>query len=190
MLHVGTLQHALLRVLAARALPLDRLCLRILCRNAVWPVGFSEALGKLLGLPTPLTEPAFSILLLSLLSRGQVAEAATAERFDPDDFLAAVADAQPLAGRPVTPGLLIELYRAHGPSFGLTETAGRAGIYERGCLELCERPDRERPDHARPDAKSRLLLAGYVAMLSVLTNRRVLLAEPASGILEANELDV
>ena len=102
----------------------------------------------------------------------------------------ASADAQRLAGRPITLGLLVELYCGYDPGSGLTETAGRAGIYERGCLELCERPDREWSDHARPDAKSRLLVAGYVAMLSVLTNRRVLLAEPATGMLEPNELDV
>lgn len=190
LLHVSTLQNALLRAL--RPLPAGRLCLRIMCRNAVWPVAFSEALAKLLHLPEPVAEPAFLTLLLSPLTRAQVQEAAELEGFDAEQFLTTVADAdaQPLASRPVTLNLLVQLYRKHQPTFGLTEIAGRAGIYERGCLELCERPDRDRPEGHRPDAQLRLLLAGYVAMLTVLTNRRLLFAEPALDLLGPTELDV
>lgn len=110
-MHLATLQAALLRVL--QPLPLFRLCLRIMCRNAVWPVVFSEALAKLLKLKRATDSEAFQTLLLSPLSRDQVAEAAT--ELDAEAFLAAVAvaDAQPLASRPVTLALLLLLYSQH-----------------------------------------------------------------------------
>ena len=189
LLHLATLQAALRRVL--HPLPLSRLCLRIMCRNAVWPVALSEALANLLHLTKAADPDAFQTLLLSPLSRDQVAQAATAEQVDAEAFLAAVAaaDAQPLASRPVTLALLLLLYRQHQPGFGPTEAPGRSGLYELGCLALCERPDRQRSDAHRPDARTRLLLAGFVAMLSVLANRRILLAEPAADPLTTTELD-
>gem|GEM_PF-2342464 len=193
LLHVNVLQSALLRMLRA-PLPLDRLRLRILCRDAVWPANFSKALARQLGLPEPAqagADEAMLTLLLSPLSREQVEQAAEAEGFEAAQFLAAVAaaDAQPLAGRPVTLALLLNLYRRHQPTFGLPEEAGRAGLYEWGCLELCERPDQDRPEAHRQDPHQRLLLAGYVAMLGVLTNRRVIAAEPLPGLASPNELD-
>lgn len=189
LLHIATLRNALVRTL--RTLPLDRLCLRVMCRSAVWPVAFSEELTKLLRLPTSADESGLLTLLLSPLSQNQVAQAAELESFAAEQFLeaVAVADAQPLAARPVTLSLLFRLYRKYQNSFGAAETANRTGIYELGCLELCERPDRFRPDAHRPDSRGRLVLAGYVAMLTVLTNRRLIFAEPASDVLTPTELD-
>ena len=190
LLHVTVLQHALLRVL--RSLPVKRLCLRVLCRNAVWPIGFSEALATALDIKNSTSQLAFLTLLLCPLTREQVAAAAQQEQFDPEQFLAAVAavDAQPLVSRPVTLGLLIRLFRRHQPTFGAAGANTRAGLYQAGCLELCERPDRNRPAASRSDARPRLLLAGYVAMLTVLTNRRLILAEPAAESLIPTELDL
>lgn len=194
LLHIKVLQPALLRVLRM-LLPLGRLCLRILCRSAVWPAGFTEALTQQLGLSKPSaagSDETPLLLLLSPLSREQVAQAAEAEGFAAEQFLAAVAatDSQPLASRPVTLALLLYLYRRHQPTFGLPDEAGRAGLYELGCLALCERPDQDRPEIHRQDPHQRLLLAGYVAMLGVLTNRRVVTAEPLPGAAGPNELDV
>ncbi len=42
---MSVLQRALLRVLDSD-LPLSSLCLRILCRNAVWPASLAEALAQ------------------------------------------------------------------------------------------------------------------------------------------------
>lgn len=189
LLQLTTLRAALRRMLAQWQ-P-HRLCLRIMCRSAVWPVAFSEELAKLLNLSDAADPEALQTLLLSPLSRQQIAEAATAEHLDAEAFLTAVAaaDAQPLASRPVTLALLLPLYQPHQSGFGPTEAPGRAGLYEQGCLALCERPDRDRPEAHRPDARLRLLRAGLVALLSVLANRRLLLAEPASGPLTATELN-
>lgn len=188
LLHLATLQAALLRVL--QSLPLDRLCLRIICRNAVWPVSFSEDLAKLMAI-NPGDSEQFKTLLLSPLSREQVAEAAMAEQLDEEAFLAAVAvtDAQPLASRPVTLALLLRLYQPQQQGFSATEIPGRAGLYVQGCLTLCDRPNRARPEEHRRDPYQRLLLAGYVAFLSVLTNRRILLAELTDEPLNSTELD-
>ena len=195
LLHLAVLQAALVRLLRRLPVQPEHVRLRILCRNAVWPASFSETLRQQLRLPEPGqagADEAMLTLLLSPLSREQVAAAAEAEGFAAEPFLAAVAaaDAQPLAGRPVTLRLLLNLYRAHQPTFGLSEAAGRAGLYELGCLELCGRFDEERAEAHRGDPHLRLLLAGYVAMLSVLTNRRVLVTESLPGTAGPNELDV
>jgi hypothetical protein len=44
LLHVSVLQRALLRVMHSD-LPLSRLCMRILCRNAVWPASLAGCRG-------------------------------------------------------------------------------------------------------------------------------------------------
>ncbi|KAA9338790.1 NACHT domain-containing protein [Adhaeribacter soli] len=189
LLHISKLQEAILRIL--RKLPIERLRLRITCRNAVWPSSFSEVLKSLWNIKKDLSSQQFAILLLSPLTQEQVREAVSQEGFNSDLFLAAIAqvDAQPLASSPVTLQLLINLYKTHQPNFGISETSGRAGLYERGCLELCELPDRTRNESHRGDPRSRLLLAGYLAFLAVLTNRRQIHIEPVSGILGPNELD-
>ena len=62
-------------------------------------------------------------------------------------------------------------------------------MYELGCLELCEGPDRGREEKHRQDSRERLLLAGYLAFLAVLSNRRQIHINPVSGLLGSNELD-
>lgn len=189
LLHMKRLQDTLQRIL--RKLPLARLRLRLTCRNAVWPVAFTEALGDLWQFGPRPTSEQLSVLLLRPLTREQVEEAAEAEGLVADEFLQAVAelDAQPLAGIPVTLRLLLALYKKHQPGFGVSESAGRAGLYERGCLELCTAPDEERDDEHRPDGQQRLLLAGYLAYLAVFSNRRQIHMEPVRGGLEENALD-
>ncbi|MGI4735829.1 MAG: NACHT domain-containing protein [Janthinobacterium lividum] len=189
LLHISRLQEGLQRIL--KKLPIDRLRLRITCRNAVWPAAFTTSLRGLWKLPPETPSEQFSILLLRPLTREQVALAAEQEEFDSEAFLEAVAqvDAEPLASTPVTLQLLLNLYRKHQPSFGISETAGRAGLYERGCLELCEGPDQQRDEQHRQDGNHRLLLAGYLAYLAVFSNRRQIHIEPVKGSLGENELD-
>lgn len=189
LLHMKKLQDTLQRIL--RKLPLARLRLRLTCRNAVWPVAFTDALGNLWQFGPRPTSKQVSVLLLRPLTREQVAEAAQAEGLEAEEFLQAVAelDAQPLASIPVTLRLLLTLYKKHQPGFGVSASAGRAGLYERGCLELCTAPDEKRDDEHRPDGQQRLLLAGYLAYLAVFSNRRQIHMEPVRGGLEENALD-
>jgi len=189
LLHMRKLQGTLQRILSR--LPLERLRLRLTCRNAVWPVAFTEALSDLWNFGPKPTSQQISVLLLRPLTQEQVAQAAETEGLVAEDFLQAVAelDAQPLASIPVTLRLLLTLYKKHQPGFGISESAGRAGLYERGCLELCTVPDEERGDPFRPDGRQRLLLAGYLAYLAVLSNRRQIHIEPVKGELGENALD-
>lgn len=189
LLHLRRLQDTLLRLL--QRLPLDRLHLRLTCRNAVWPVAFTEALGNLWKFGRQPTSEQLSILVLRPLTQQQVADAAQAEKLPPGEFLAAVAevDAQPLASIPVTLHLLLSLYQKYQPGFGATETAGRAGLYELGCLHLCDAPDKQREEQHRHDGRQRLVLAGYLAYLAVFSNRRQIHLEPVKGSLLDNALD-
>jgi hypothetical protein len=187
LLHMRKLQPTLERIL--RKLRRERLHLRITCRNAVWPVAFTEELGGLWQFGPQPTSEQLSLLLLRPLTRQQIAEAAQEERLAPEQFLAAVAelDAQPLASIPVTLRLLLSLYKKHQPGFGVLESAGRAGLYERGCLQLCDAPDEGRD--GRPDGRQRLLLASYLAYLAVFSNRRQIHIEPVKDELGENALD-
>lgn len=189
LLHINTLQECLLDIL--RGLKLRQLRLRITCRNAVWQLSFAGALEQLLAPAGVKPSEVLTMLLLSPLSQYQVSQAAEQEGFGVNSFLQAVAaaDAQPLAGRPVTLGLLIQLYRHHQPHFGDTGPTSRNELYEQGCLVLCERPDHRRADRHRSNPKPRLLLAGYLAMVMVLTNRRLVYTELVGGSLLAHELD-
>jgi hypothetical protein len=146
LLHMRRLEGTLERIF--RKLQRERLHLRITCRNAVWPVAFTKALGDLWQFGPQPTSEQLSVLLLRPLTRQQIAEAAQEEKLAPEEFLTAVAelDAQPLASIPVTLRLLLSLYKKHQPGFGVSESAGRAGLYERGCLQLCDAPDEERDE--------------------------------------------
>jgi len=85
MLHISKLQEGILRIL--RKLPIERLRLRITCRNAVWPVTFFEALQNLWILPKETSLQQSALLLLSPLTQQQVKEAAEQEGFNVDKFL-------------------------------------------------------------------------------------------------------
>ncbi len=190
LLRIDVLKDTLLRVMAT--LPCSRLALRVLCRNAVWPVGFSEQLQQVLGQnQTPL--PSVEFRLLAPLSQAQVRQAAEQEfsKEQAEEFLTAVdaANAVPLAVRPVTLALLLNLFRRFGANFGGAGVASRAELYYQGCLLLCEKPDKDRPEKDRKEPRSRLLLAGHVALLTVLGNRRVIRTEAAAGSLLETELE-
>lgn len=190
LLHMRKLQKTLLRILQ-KLLPLERINLRITCRNAIWPVTFTEELGSLWGFGQQPSSEQLSVLLLRPLTQEQVAEAAQVEGLPSEEFLAAAAalDAQPLASIPVTLRLLLALYKKYGSGFGGSESAGRAGLFELGCLQLCEASGGEREEPYRMDRYERLLLAGYLAYLAIFSNRRQILIEPAVGELEENSLD-
>lgn len=86
LLHISKLQDAILRSLR-KLDDFQRLRLRITCRNAMWPVAFSEALQELWGMPKEPSPQEFSVMLLSPLTQQQVKEAAEQEGFDADQFL-------------------------------------------------------------------------------------------------------
>lgn len=188
LLHVRTLTAELLRIFNRPNFPRTRFQLRILCRNVGWPAGLTDDLAQLF----PGQHAAIRVqpLLLAPLSFEQVAEAARQEKLDYEAFLAAVAKANavPLALRPVTLKLLLNLFRHHGPNFGSAGSPRRSDLYEQGCRELCAQPDARRSVKAPYDTKERLLLAAHLAMLMVIGNRRVVRLEPDAGDLLPTEL--
>ncbi len=188
LLHVRTLTGELLRIFNRPNFPRTKFQLRILCRNVGWPAGLTDDLAQLF--PEQHTGGRVQPLLLAPLSFEQVAEAAQEEKLDDKAFLAAVtkANAVPLALRPVTLKLLLNLFRLHGPNFGSAGSPRRSDLYEQGCRELCAQPDARRTIKAPYDTKERLLLAAHLAMLMVIGNRRVVRLEPDAGDLLPTEL--
>ena len=114
-----------------------RLRLTITCRTAEWPVSLEETLHEVFG------ELAVQIVELAPLRRCDVIAAAEAEEIAPDKFLADVAarDAEPFAINPITLMFLLNIYR-HADELPST----KYGLYEEGCLRLCEESSQSRRD--------------------------------------------
>lgn len=188
LLHVRTLTAELLRIFNRSSFPRTNFQLRILCRNVGWPAGLTDDLAQLF--PGQHAAVRVQPLLLAPLSFEQVAEAARQEKLDDEAFLAAVAkaNAAPLALRPVTLKLLLNLFRLHGPNFGSAGSPRRSDLYEQGCRALCAQPDAHRSVKAPYDTKERLLLGAHLAMVMVIGNRRVVRLEPDAGDLLPTEL--
>ena len=131
MLHIKALSGSLARGLKKfdkQLLP--RLYLRIACRTADWPQSLENGLRELLG------KEAVQAYELVFLRRKDVIEAAKANDFESNEFLSAIdlAEAVPLAIKPITLNFLLNLYRKN-QSFPKTRTE----LYLEGCRRLCER---------------------------------------------------
>ena len=108
----------------------QRLILRVVCRSAEWPTILEEALRD--AFPGEYGYGAFNLLPLK---RGDVAEFASAQTANPDAFLESIeaAGAVPLASRPLTLKMLLQIYS------GSTSLPPRAAeLYEKGLHILCE----------------------------------------------------
>ena len=148
-----------------KSYPTDRLRLRIACRTADWPILLEDELAKIWG------DEHFRAYELAPLRRVDVAEAARATGIDGDSFLAAVRerDVAPLANRPMTLRLLLQIFSDTG-----VLPATRAELYAQGCLILCQNRS---PSLASRDAndslsaEERLLLAERVAAVTMFCKR-------------------
>jgi len=168
--HIPTVAALLERELSK--CPVDRLCLRIACRTADWPQTLEKTFEQLW------EEDAVRAYELAPLRRVDVALAARTRGVDADAFLAEVArmEVVPLAIKPVTLELLLNLYKSGG---GLPHT--REELYHRGCLLLCEEPNESRLDAGvvgTLDADKRMMVAGRVAAITVFGNRYALWTAP------------
>jgi predicted NACHT family NTPase len=107
----------------------EQLVLRIACRTADWPDLLESALKDIWG------SDAVKAYELAPLTEDDVRLAAAGEKFDPDQFLSEVHEREvgPLAAKPVTLRLLINLYR-HQEKLPLTQTE----LYARGCKLLAK----------------------------------------------------
>lgn len=182
LLRVSTVAGLLLEELAGR--PVDRLRLRIACRTAEWPqlleIGLNEKWG----------EEAVWVVELVPLRRADVTVAAQTRGVDPEAFLESIqeAGAVPLAIRPVTLEFLLNTYLQTG-SLPSTQTE----LYRRGCRLLCEElSESRRATKAKgklaPD--QRMIIAGRIAALTLLSGRYVVNSEADRGVAVPGTLSV
>jgi len=162
-----------------KAMPLERLYLRIICRTALWPSSFEQLLAEVLG------ESGVTVLELAPLRKCDVQTAATANGLDTEDFLSEIERRRvvPLAGRPVTLNFLLGVYAKDRKL-----PDNQWDLYERGCLSLCDEPDTERREAPMPietSARQRLNIASWVATLTVLCARSGI--RPAASAAETGE---
>lgn len=150
--------------------PVERLCLRILCRAAEWPDGLEDRLRELY--EEELVPGRVQIYRLAPLTKLDVTEAAAGEGVsDPGAFLDEIEarNLVPLAFRPRTLGYLI---RAHREAAGLPRN--QVELYKTGCRLLCDEPNQDRRDEKRLGnlgVEERLALASRIAALTLLCNR-------------------
>jgi hypothetical protein len=145
--------------------PRERLFFRIACRTAEWPNGFEDQLNQLWDIPH------VQAYELAPLRRKDVAAAATTHALNAETFLQAVdrAEAIPLAIKPVTLDMLINIYQAAGEL-----PSGQTELYTKGCLLLCEETNQHRRDArltGRFTADQRITMAKLIAAISVFASR-------------------
>lgn len=163
LLRVDTLAALLIEEL--RRYPLDRLYLRIACRTADWPMSLEEGLKRLWG------KEAVAAYELLPLRRTDVAEAARANGVDPDAFLDEVSriGVVPLAAKPVTLNMLLNIYREAGQL-----PATQQELYRRGCRLLCEETNPGRRDAGLIgafSAEQKMVVAARIAAVTIFANR-------------------
>jgi predicted NACHT family NTPase len=163
LLRIDTL--ALLLVDELKKYPISRLNLRIACRTAEWPPFLEQKLKQLWG------EENFKAYELAPLRAEDIGNAALSEGLDATAFLSEIysKEASPLAAKPVTLRLLLNLYKKE---LHLPQT--QAELYERGCVSLCQEPsDTRKAAKAVGEltATQRLRLAGRIAAISIFCNK-------------------
>jgi hypothetical protein len=154
-------------------LPAARLRLRIACRPAVWPALLGAQLCDIFG------EDSVGVYELLPLCREDIAEAAVASNIDPNLFLSAIyaCEAGPMAARPVTLKLLLELFAADGAL-----PRSRAELYGRGCEWLAKEHSPTRKASRRVGMltpRQRVEVAGDVAAVMLLSGQSTITTETA-----------
>jgi hypothetical protein len=154
---IGTITHALGRRLGQYRDCIERLRLRIACREADWSPNFEGKLCQLWG------KEAVKAYVLAPLQRLNVEEAARVSGIDPNAFMHEVLQKEvgPLAANPITLKFLLSLYQQNKH---LSKT--RYGLYLDGCKELC----RDRNEGKLP-IEQRFVVAARIAACTVFTNR-------------------
>ncbi len=189
----GCLSHV--RVLPKRFLtelqkyPVERLCLRVLCRTPEWPKTLEDGLKELWGQcydsdrssrATEVSENAptedqascpVQLFELTPLRRRDVEEMVKGEGLDPESLLKEIEskDLVPFAIKPQTLAFLLKTYKSYG-RFPSTQVE----LYRQGCRELCREPNLERVDAGISrefSTDDRLALASRIAAFTMFGNR-------------------
>lgn len=177
LLRIDTL--AALLVEKLKGLPIQRLKFRIACRTAEWS-SFLET-----NLKSIWSDDNFRAYELAPLQITDVSIAAKAEGLDSEAFLSDVAskNAEPLAAKPITLKLLLNLFRKHNAL-----PSSQSELYERGCLLLCEEESEGRKGKWKLTARQRFRLASRIAAITIFSNKASIWLGPDIG--EQTESDV
>lgn len=187
--------------------PVERMCLRILSRTAVWPASMEEGLTRLWRKCTPNREGSAAqaggadirvqsgdygpvqAFELAPLRRRDVAEIVGGAGVDPASFMSEIQTRQlvPFAIRPQTLSFLLKVYQSRGrfPS-SLVE------LYGEGCREQCREPSQERIDarlSGSYGANERLAFARRIAALTIFCSRLFILKHDGPST-EAEDTDI
>ena len=177
LLKIDTL--AALIVEKLKGLPIHRLKFRIACRTAEWSSFLETNLKSIWG------DDNFRAYELAPLQIADVSIAAKAEGLDSEAFLSDVAskNAEPLAAKPITLKLLLNLFRKHNAL-----PSSQSKLYERGCLLLCEEENEGRRGKWKLTARQRFRLAARIAAITIFSNKASIWLGPDTG--EQTESDV
>lgn len=145
-----------------KSLPINRLRFRIACRTAEWSSFLESQLKELWD------DDSFRAYELAPLQITDVWTAAKSEGLDAEVFLSEIAakSAEPLAAKPVTLKLLLNLFRLHNAL-----PRSQSELYERGCLLLCEEESEGRKTKWKLTAHQRLRVAARIAAITIFSNK-------------------
>lgn len=144
----------------------ERLILRIACRTADWSGLLESALREIWG------DDAVKVYELAPLTQDDVRVAAADEGIDPEQFLTDVhyREVGPLAAKPLTLRLLLNLYGHEGGRLPLTQ----AELYAKGCGLLAREtsPSYLEAGHVgKLNAARRMTVAGRIAAVTVICQK-------------------
>lgn len=176
-----------------RKQPVERLCLRILCRTSEWPQSLEESLRRLWVERLPgrissaegeatkevLTKEASSQLVqvfeMTPFRKEDVIQIIRGEGIEPESFLNEVRSRElgPFGSRPQPLAFLVKIYEATGRF-----PANQVDLYRQGCRELCREPSRDRSDARLTgdfETDDLFAVAGRIAAVTVFCNRHSIL---------------
>jgi hypothetical protein len=137
---------------------------RLSCRTADWINKFENDLINIWG------KNQVGIYELPPLKIEEVSNIVKGENINADTFLKEIEEigCQPLAGRPVTLGMLISMYKQN-----LKLSIDKVALYHQGILALCEESSLDRRyvgNTGNADVKTRFELASELAAATILSN--------------------
>jgi hypothetical protein len=193
--------HSQVKVLPKRLLselqncPVERLCLRILCRTSEWPPSLEEGLKRLwdqrlqpssvtpgketsaASSPGEFPSPWVQSYEMAPLRRQDVTEFLKGESVEPEPFLKEVEskDFVPFASRPQTLAFLVKIYKTRGQF-----PSSQVELYREGCRELCRESNQERVDARLSGSytpEELFVVAARIAAISVFGNKHFILRQ-------------
>lgn len=160
----------------------ENLFIRIACRTLNWPTSLENAVRGIW------LESDVGVFELTPLRRSDVISAVGENKINPNQFLQEVFDRDvvPLAIKPLTLQLLINVFKKHG---GLPESKNE--LYHQALMALCEEQNLERRDAGvlgRFSPEQRYAIASRVAALTIFCGKNAIWFGPDQGDVPEQDL--